>query len=306
VSYPGVEKYFEPYLSPILPEPHETSAVAYLTPKVAALCYDRVWRGHLPDIPREIGFLGISDAEIDFGFVGTAHDAFKNLSRRDVAFALPYIRVTNWIADFIPPGASTREDIVEGLARSLAEGVWATHGVQATPVFTSIARRDAQYKEGDRSVVVAVLQNLEIAREDRLSWDQVLEFRRDRQVAAKYRRLTHWLDSDMNGRSWAYIEDEIGLRLNDYRSAMRKHGIESVIGNLSTMVDSKVLLGGSAAVASLSYASDTTAAFVAGGAVVVAGTALSIAKTLLGLSEARRVAAGEIAFVIEAARIDAA
>lgn len=49
---------------PILPNPGETIAIAYHTPKTAALFFDRVWCPFIADISTEIAIYGATDLEI--------------------------------------------------------------------------------------------------------------------------------------------------------------------------------------------------------------------------------------------------
>lgn len=82
---------------------------------------------------------------------------------------------------------------------------------------------------------------LEVVDEEALSWEQVLEFRSDAAAKADYRRLVHWLDRDMVGRTYQYVIDEIGVRLEKYRAAIRKHGLQSRIGVLASVLEAKAL-----------------------------------------------------------------
>jgi len=129
-----------------------------------------------------------------------------------------------------------------------------------------------------------------------LTWEQVLDFRKDKTSRDKLRRFVHWLDKDMAGRSAAFIADEITCRLEDYRAALRKHGIAAALGTLSSVVDSKVLIGGAAAVASLSYATDPRWALLGGSAVLLANCAVHVGRVLLDVRSVHENAK-EIAFV---------
>jgi hypothetical protein len=97
------------------------------------------------------------------------------------------------------------------------------------------------------------------------------------------------------------MRDEIAIRLDNYNDALRKHGVKTILGTLATALDAKVLIGGAAAVASLSYASDHIAAMVAGGAIVVGNAAVHLARALLDIQDVRDATNPEIAFVAEVA-----
>jgi len=46
----------------------------------------------------------------------------------------------------------------------------------------------------------AAITDLDLVEETELSWDQVLEFRRDSDARLKYRRLVRWLDSELRDK----------------------------------------------------------------------------------------------------------
>jgi hypothetical protein len=68
-----------------------------------------------------------------------------------------------------------------------------------------IEQRDKMYREGDREVIVTTLGDLSIVDEGQLSWEQVMEFRADGEMRGKYKRLLHWLDKEMTGKSPSFI-----------------------------------------------------------------------------------------------------
>ena len=72
------------------------------------------------------------------------------------------------------------------------------------------------YQKGNREVIIATLDDLDIVVEEQLSLEQVMEFRADDQIRGKYKRLLHWLDKEMVGRSPNFVRDEVAIRLDDY------------------------------------------------------------------------------------------
>lgn len=178
----------------------------------------------------------------------------------------------------------------------LAAGIAAVHDIGVTSVYTSTAALDREYAPGSHDVIVAALSALDIPIETALTWDQVCEFRRDQVSRNNLRRFIHWLDRDMAGRSDAFIADEVSGRLEDYRAALRKHGIAAALGSLSSFIDSKVVVGGAAAVASLSYAADQRWALLGGAAIMLANCAVHVGRTLLDIRGVHD-SAKEIAFV---------
>jgi hypothetical protein len=111
---------------------------------------------------------------------------------------------------------------------------------EAVPVYASEAGREREYVRGDRTVVVAALTDLQIVDEDQLTWDQVMAFRQDADASHKYRRFLHWLEG-MAGEPRSYVEDEIGIRLEDYEAALQKHGIRTAKGVLRWLLSDEAV-----------------------------------------------------------------
>lgn len=279
----------------VLPERHESASVALATPKTAALVYDRVWGGLRYDIPADVTFHGNSESELEFLAFAQVFNFLKELSEEDDpivqanAGAMRREFATRW-QDLYGPSAHHEA------ARILAAGISASHAVGVTSVYASVDALDREYAPGNYEVIVATLSALDIPIEAALTWEQVAEFRRDKGSRQKLRRFVHWLDKDMAGRSAAFLADEISGRLEDYRAALRKHGISVALGSLASIIDSKAVIGGAAAVASLSYAADQRWALLGGGAIMLASGALHVGRALLELRDVHE-SAKEIAFV---------
>ena len=119
-----------------------------------------------------------------------------------------------------------------------------------------------------------------------------------------YRRMIHWLDREMLGKEMSFIEDEIAERLDNYKWALKKHGIKTLIGTISSMLSDKdALLGASAAFAAIKYAAgQDLAALLAAVSILGANLAVKTASVLLEREEIRRGPGSEVAFVHEVER----
>jgi hypothetical protein len=259
----------------------ESVSVALRSPKTAALLYDRVWTPDLRGVPISVTVYGRTDDELA-------------------------LRMITLAAEFLHDNMSPENAMTEtwevigrpGYARWIAEEL-GKGGIAAAPVYETTTDYNAEYRAGEYEVLVGVLQNVSIPVESELSWEQILELRADDTARRKVRRLKHWLDGNMLGRPPSYITEEIAIRLEQYDSALRKHGIRTVLGALTAALDAKVVAGGAAAVASLSYAADPKAAMFAGGAIIVGTAAVHLARSLLDLESTRGTTNPEIAFVAE-------
>ncbi len=250
----------EPSLDAKLPSPHETVAISR-KPKMASLCYDRLWAPLTNIVPEPIRCWGGTSSEyiavISYmalyqkwlseragaGEVGAAH-AFEQALYEAM---VPVIKSSPMTLEYVGTVNSPEQlkASLDTLMRHAAVAFSQAHGVAMVPIYESAIERDRAYELGDRRIVVSVLSDLRVVDEDKLSWEQVLEFRRDEDTRKKYRRFLHWLDTDMVGRAQASVEDEISHRLEDYEWALKKHGIKCVLGTIEEALDGKYILGAS-------------------------------------------------------------
>ena len=238
--------------APSRPSPGETAVVALECPRTAALCFDRVWSIPIYDtgFPPEIGFSSTSEAELVFAL-------YLHISRRDITriancnpeelaeavmakdaqaiFASPTLASAYAVTlTGAAVAGSLGADWLPRMTRTLSEDLQKAVASRVAPLYNSESTRDAEYKPGDRGVIVTALRQLNVVDEEALSWNQVLEFRRDKRARADYQRLVHWLDSDMAERSTAFIVDEMGVRLDNYYQAIKKHGLKTRLAWIST------------------------------------------------------------------------
>jgi hypothetical protein len=268
-----------------LPAPHESAIVAADRAKTAALLCDRVWS--LPasedPAPPNIGFYGATDLEICFqGLVVTLQPDREAIRRAlNLLPNSPFIGVT------------------ENANRAFSEVLFRERAIACIPAYASRSDRDSEYKRGDFAVLLAAIEKIDVVDESRLTWEQVQEFRHDSDARASYRRFIRWVNREMVGKDAACVADEIEERLDKYRWALRKHGIETIIGIIETVIDPKMLGSGSLFVASLGLTAGADAAATAAVSFVVGSAALAVARQFLNLEVAKRTDNYEIAFVHE-------
>jgi hypothetical protein len=280
-----------------LPSAGESAAVAISKRKTAALVYERVWSDADTEMPRDIRLWGGTDYELDRALTGIV--GAIAVQQFGIALPNPFMRA---LVDLEKRHAAAKsaDEYFTNTNRTIADLLASTHGISAVPVYNSAASRDREYRVGDTDVIVAVISDLRIPDEWHLTWDQVVDFRRDRNAKAAFRRLTHWLDTEMIGRSWTYIHDEIAIRLEAYEKAMSKHGIHCVLGSLAASFDAKALAAGAVAATSAVFAGYPTLGLLAGGSFVLGKASVDIARVLLSTRDALDETQQEIAFVIQA------
>lgn len=271
----------------------ETAAVSLTSPKTAALCFDKVWGGLDSAIPREIGFWSSTNSEQQF---------LRYIEQWLEADIAPVDQLLPRLENTVNFKFRSSHDYADNQCRSIAEAVSSSTNCNVVPVFQDDHAFDAAFEPGDRTAIVAILANVPVPVENGLDWQQVREIRADRTMLAHFRRLSHWLDSEMVNKPSFFIADEIAIRLENYKQALHKHGIQSALGVLSSALDSKVLVSGSAAIASLNYVGQSEWALTAGAAIVVGRVAVSIAQRLLDYRAVRIETLPEIAFLAQVQR----
>ncbi|MHC4462595.1 MAG: hypothetical protein ACYS6W_13250 [Planctomycetota bacterium] len=252
----------------------ENVAITLNKVKTAALCYDRVWcplseREH-DQVPEPIRCWRISPLKI----------AIMSGSQKKISDLL--------------------KRALRPLARSMSKHFMPGLNVSFVTVYDSEAKRNFEYHEGDREAVVVTLSSLSIVDEELLSWEQVLEFRKDKENSRKYRRFLHWLDKEMIGRSQSFIEHEISLRLDDYENALKKHGIKTIVGTIEEVLDGRYLLGVSGVASSFTIAGHPVLGALAGSGLLVGKVGVKLMQTMLDFYDVERGANSEISWVYEA------
>jgi hypothetical protein len=190
------------------------------------------------------------------------------------------------------------------ILREVAKSFSAEHGIPMVPIYDLSSDRQSGFQQGDRQVVVTTLSNLQIVDEKHLTWEQVIEFRGDEQTKHKYKRLLHWLDRDMVGRSEDFIHDEIYQRLGDYELSLKKHGIKTILGTIEEALAGEHLTGASAIAGGLALSGHPTLGVLAGGGLIIAGVAVKIAQTLLDFDDIECGPNSEISWIHEVKQIE--
>jgi len=277
--------------NPILPRSGESVGVSFYAPKTAALFFDRVsWAPLLffcpdlpPNSPEDVIVYPATKEDADF------FDVLSDCSSECIPECL-YSPVARPVGDLEQTGINERREC-EHLFRSC--------GIVAIPLYSSPEPFDRQYAPGDTQMLIAAIKDLAIIREERLQWDQVMEFRRDLQARTKLRRMRHWMDSELIGKPVSYVSDEIALRLSDYEWALKKHGLETVVGSLSLRLKPRFVLGASAIATILGMAAGEFWAS-AGVLTLLAGEAtVHVASRLVDLEDTRRGENSEVAFIYD-------
>lgn len=275
---------------PVLPKAGEIVAVTLDIPKTAALLFDRLWCPPVMDpmVPEELVVWGATETEIwpivlmlalkpDWQKVQEVFGATAPISELWGPRSAPLERVTS-----------------EALARE--------RGIKAIPIYESMGDWGQDYHPGTSEVIVAALHDLKVVDESNLTWDQVTDFRNDSAAKVKLRRLQHWVEWSVMDKSPAYVRDELAVRLDDYEWALKKHGIKTIIGTATELLDPRFLGGVGAATVGLTVAGADFWAVVGAAGALVGRIVLSVTTRLVELGDIRRGSC-EVAFIHEAKKL---
>lgn len=213
-----------------------------------------------------------------------------------------YDKETLWDLPGIIPGGVFMpeiddEEALEALGvRRVAEDFW-KYEIQAMPLYRSGSAFSSEFETGDVLVYQAVLDYVPLVDDKRIAREQILEFRKDKRARDQYRKLRAWLADALKGRTLDEALNLIGQKLDDYEWAIEKHGLETKIGALKSVIDSNYLakLAAGAGVAGI-FGGPVWAA-LAGGSLILSKMSLYIAERKLDLEDIKRKS--EVALIHE-------
>jgi hypothetical protein len=282
----------ERFGKPLYPKANESLVVTFDKPKTAALAFDKVYRtpALIEPFPEEVGFYGATDIEKGWWGMGLLYLVAYQLGiktdleifndEREIDYDIPEAERNN--------------------LRFLCSQFPKVFHQTPTILYSSKNNYNCDFQIGKEHVLMAAISNVAMVDEKELDWKQVLEFRKDINSRIKYQRFMRWLDSEMLTCSPRQIEDNISIKMDDYQYSLKKHGIKTMLGTVSSLIDTKFIGAVSAA---------TAATALAGGELLTALTPLSLmlGKTIITFSnmfidsmdEARKENY-EIAYIYEA------
>jgi hypothetical protein len=210
-----------------IPAPNERCACPQeFVVKRAALLFDRIrkpWLSHDDSIPTSLLF-DIPNNRSNFNTVWEKY--LNELFKKD--------KMSKHMPQNIPTAGETLNVINEFQLRVTVES-FLLAGYTVTPVYNSQQRFFLDYPAGNNIVYQAALENLPEIIEDQVSWEQVIEFRSDKDAIRKYRALRLWLEYSLSAQSVENARDLIARGIEDYEWAIRKHGLKTATGALSSI-----------------------------------------------------------------------
>lgn len=155
-------------------------------------------------------------------------------------------------------------------------------------------------KAADNDITI-YLSNLQLIDTDKTDWSKIIEFRKDEEARRKLRNLRLFLHTTYEGKSIAFIQDDLHRRLEQYNETCKEWGFETRTSSIMAVMDSKSL---QATIGMTLAAAILGEPFVATGAALT-GSFLEIGKIALGFARAKHSFQKlkrdhDLAFIIEA------
>jgi len=283
-----------------MPKLGESAAVSIYLPKTSALCYDRVFGYPGLHIPKDISFGGKTEVEMSV-FARNLFIKCHSQGKR------PHPSMDELIKKkFLFEGLnlSPETKLFDADTHAIAIAYARECGISVVPVFhTKNEGAKMLHKPGDTSVLITALSDLAVVDEEKLVWEQVQEFRKDNDARSKFRRLMHWLDAEMINKPQTFVSDEISNRLEEYEWALKKHGIMTLLGTITDILDGKFLVGASAVGAFLTLLETPGLAALAATGLVLTKGVVRISEKLVELEDIRRGPNSEVAYIHEVSKL---
>jgi hypothetical protein len=185
--------------------------------KIASLFFDKVI--HLSD------FKAIRDGAFDYeDFDG--HGIIKTIGidshNRPLRYSKPTIQEFPHLAELM------------SLCRQ--------NGTNLIPLFNGYPEFEAIIPQSSTSAPLsAAIECIPIIDVENNSWSVISEIRKDQEMIVKCRRLRNFLLSGLKNTDFSEAEEIILTKISNYSDALKYHGVQTRIGSLNLIFDSKVL-----------------------------------------------------------------
>ncbi|NLI54586.1 MAG: hypothetical protein GX417_09735 [Clostridiales bacterium] len=220
-------------------------AITFTKPKTTALLYDRLWMPasaknskliNNVDIPEKVRIDGM-DSEI-------------LLSNPDKNSALKSGYPFDVIADIFSTKTGKMENdhankdfVLDYITLFYATYLQQNFYSKVTPILSSRANVEWMVLPNTRTQIKNIdklgdihISDIPIIVEDSLEWEQVLDMRKDKRTLYKLRRFSNWCELELSKKDTNNVEATLYKALEDYKFALKKHGILTATGSLSLLL----------------------------------------------------------------------
>lgn len=217
-------------------------ATGFINPKATTLFFDRVWlpcgiteydSNEFNSISKliekdSVGFYQNFYLSYDYGALAYLGAAELNCGRK--------ILKTENISEIEYYTSHYRNMAIKEYAQSIKR----RYKIEVVPVYldsTVFEEESDNHLENVQSKVISVcIDNFPKIAEENLQWEQVLNFKRDYDAVKALHRFHRWIRLELNEKSKSEIEDTLLKDLEDYKFALKKHGVLTTTGAISTII----------------------------------------------------------------------
>ncbi len=196
-----------------------------------------------------------------------------------------------YILDTLPHG--------EEAVLNLWVSVYNRENIEVIPVYTSEVALSKHFPEGPELAFQAALQHIPVVAEASITWDRVIDFRKDSEAIRKYRDLRLWLEMGLQAKSLPQALDIISQKIDDYTWAIKKHGLETKIGYIRQLLGWKQTTILTAGTAISTLLGGPVWGAIAAGTIISSEITASVAESKIKLEDTKRGKNREIAYLLE-------
>lgn len=132
------------------------------------------------------------------------------------------------------------------------------------------------------------LSGLQLINPSKLSWTEIIEFRKDKAARSALRRLRVFFQEELEGKDIELISDKLALLIDEHERIAKLWGFETLQKSLSVAFTQKSVIASGAAAAAATFAGVPLSAAAAGSLVIPIGSfGLEFARALIDSAKAR-------------------
>lgn len=236
----------------------ETIATGFVRPKVTALFFDKVW---IPkslvntsfefSIPDEVLICEPEELRLNKGWLAGNYYKRSRYKNTRIEPGELYISATfcndSYYNELNIPQykySKNRNHAIMVSSKSFSK----KYKLHIFPVYHNLTEfeRDVEYFNMsllnkpnvflNRDAFAICIQDFPSIIEEELSWEQVLDCRKDKRTIQQFRKFTTWATRTFSNASPEQIRETINNELDSYKTALKEHGIKTVVGSFSTIV----------------------------------------------------------------------
>jgi len=283
-----------------IPAPGERCAYPQqFVAKRAALLFDRIYKPQL--FTPQMGFYDGIPPDLLFDIPNTT-DHFNTTFEKFRPDLFKKDAISNQMNESIPTADSVLKIFNDFELRVRVES-FRLSGYTVTPVYQSQQRFFLDYPSGNNIVYQGALENLPEIIEDQVSWEQVIEFRSDKDAIRKYRALRLWLEYSLSAKSVEHARDLIAQRIEDYEWVIHKHGLKTTTGALSSIFSWEGLISLGAGVSIGAALGGAVWSALTGALFTVGRTSVWVAERMIEMQDIKRGPDAAVALICDAKRL---